>query len=135
MHTFFDTSAIVPLLLSEPHSEAARAIWAESQGYRLAWYWLKVETEAALTRRRAGARIWQEWDRVESELNYIELPDSGVESICRLNRNLGLRAADAAHLFVAARLSRTLDPLQLASFDEKMCAGAKELGLKRAARP
>ena len=132
MHTFFDTSAIVPLLLIEPHSEAARTAWAEVEGYRLAWRWLKVETEAALTRRRAGAKIWQDWERLEFELNWIELPDCQFEAVCRFNRGLGLRAADAGHLFIADRLSRTLDPLVLATFDKEMCVGAKELGLKLA---
>ena len=91
-----------------------------------------METEAALTRRRAGPKIWQEWDRVESHLNWIELPDSETEAICRFNRNLGLRAADAAHLFVADRLSQTVDMMRLASFDKEMCAAAKELDIELA---
>jgi len=132
MDTFFDTSAIVPLLLSEPHSDKAGIAWAEATETRLAWRWLKVETEAALTRRRAGAKIWQEWDRIESELNWVELPDSEIESLCRFNRGLGLRGADAGHLFVADRLSRTFDRLALSSFDKEMRAGAGDLGLKLA---
>jgi predicted nucleic acid-binding protein len=132
MNTFFDTSAIVPLLLVEPHSEQARVAWAEAAECRLAWRWLKVETEAALIRRRAGVKIWQEWDRVESLLNWIELPNDEIEAMCRFNRSLGLRAADAGHLFMADRLSRSFDLFSLASFDKEMCAGAKELGLKLA---
>ena len=132
MNTFFDTSAIVPLLLREPHSDNARVAWTEATGVRLAWRWLKVETEAALTRRRAGAKIWQEWDRIESELNWIELPESEIEALCRFNRNFGLRAADAGHLFVMDRLSRTFESLALASFDKEMRGSAEELGLKLA---
>ncbi|TVP80771.1 MAG: PIN domain-containing protein [Puniceicoccaceae bacterium] len=132
MHTFFDTSAVVPLLLEEPHSNAARIVWAEAGRDGFAWRWLKVETEAALTRRRAGAKVWQAWERLEFELNWIELPDRELEAVCRFNRSLGLRAADAAHLFVAERLSRAFDPLMLATFDQDMSAGAMELGLKLA---
>ena len=132
MHTVFDTSAVVPLLFVEPHSEAAHRAWVEVEGHRLAWRWLKVEAMAALTRRRASAKVWQNWERLESQLNWIELPDREIEALCRFNRNLGLRAADAAHLFVADRLAHSLNPLSLASFDKEMRRGAEELGLSLA---
>ena len=129
MPTYFDTSAIVPLLLVEPHSSVAREAWEASTGDCFAWRWLKVETEAALVRRKADAGVWSAWDRLESSLNWITLPDSEIEAVCRFNRNFGLRAADAGHLFIADRLSRSLHSLYLASLDKEMCEAAQELQL------
>ena len=68
-------------------------------------------------------------DRIESLLSWIELPDSEIEAVCKFNRNFGLRAADAAHLFIADRLSRSMHSLTLASLDKEMCEAAQKLKL------
>ena len=47
MRVYFDTSAILPLVLPEVHSEAVRRAWPDFSERR-AWSWLVVEAEAAL---------------------------------------------------------------------------------------
>jgi hypothetical protein len=45
MHLFWDTSAVIPLIMREPHT--ARAHRAHAAGRRaLAWSWMRVEAEA-----------------------------------------------------------------------------------------
>jgi predicted nucleic acid-binding protein len=128
MIVFYDTSAIVPLILIEPNSDKAQRYWKKAEG-RIAWRWLKVEVEAALTRRKAPSQAWNNWDRIEMSLEWVELPDSLTESLCRFNRTLGLRAADAGHLFIMERLTREFEDMELATFDKEMRAAARELGI------
>jgi uncharacterized protein with PIN domain len=75
---FFDTSAIVPLILREPHSQAARTAW-ETAEECFAWKWLKVETEAALVRRKASAPAWQLWRTIEASMSWVEPDGDWIE--------------------------------------------------------
>jgi len=127
---FFDTSAIVPLLLKEPSSPLALQAWEQAE-QRYAWRWLRVEAEAALHRRQAPPEAWRNWDRIVDALYWLELPDSLVEDCCRFNRIAGLRAADAGHLFVMDRLTRVMDDLRLVTFDHEMQVAATSLGLEQ----
>lgn len=128
MKTYFDTSAIVPLLLQEPHTQAALEVWSQSsQCY--AWLWLEVETEAALQRRAAPASAWKNWERIRSSINFLTFPDSEIPALRFLNRSLGLRAADAGHLFVMEKLSRVEPIIRLACFDIEMLKSASTLQL------
>lgn len=128
MRAFFDTSAILPLLLPELHSEAIRSVWPDIQE-RWAWSWLVTEAEAALVRQKANACAWEDWSRVARSLTIVELsPDEHV-ALRAFNRGLGLRAADAGHLYVFDRLSREIDGLSLFSFDREMNEAADNLAM------
>ena len=106
MYLFLDTSAVIPLLLQEPHT--AGALNAIAQADRLfAWRWMQVEAEAALTRRRASPAAWSEWRQLASTLHWLELSEASLPALCAFNRPLRLRAADAGHLFVAQQLQGT----------------------------
>lgn len=125
---FFDTSAVVPLIIQEPFSDSAREVWSRA-GHWYAWRWLKVENEAALLRRNAPPAAWRNWGRVQTAFNWIELPDGLIDECCRFNQNIRLRAADAGHLFVMDRLTRAIDDLKLVTFDREMNQAAEALGL------
>lgn len=128
MLAFFDTSAVVPLLLMEPHSEAAGQLWETTTG-RYAWQWLRVEAEAALVRRRAPSVAWSHWRTLETTINWIE-PQKGWQTSLRLfNRGIGLRAADAGHLYVMEQCQQSIPSLQLITFDLEMRDAAKARGL------
>lgn len=128
MRVYFDTSAILPLVLVETHSEAVRARWAEiSEAW--AWSWLVVEAEAALVRQKADADAWAEWSRVSRSLSLVELNPRDHGALRAFNRGLGLRAADAGHLYLFDRVSREVDGLQLITFDREMREAAKALAM------
>jgi predicted nucleic acid-binding protein len=128
MQLFFDTSAVVALVLKEAHSNAARETWSECD-QAWAWDWMTVEAEAALTRRKANATAWQSWRVLSGQFNLVSLDPSSLEALCAFNRSLGLRAADAGHLFVHDRLLRTLPEAQLFTFDREQITSAQRLGL------
>lgn len=129
MELFFDTSAVVPLLLEEPYSQRALESWGKATR-AWAWRWLQVETEAALSRRRAGARAWHQWRLVSSALTWLDLEISVWPQLCAFNRPLGLRAADAGHLFIYSGATRVVPELRLVCFDKELNDAAKTLGLE-----
>lgn len=128
MQTFWDTSAIIPLLLKEPHTIEAQAVWTKSTR-AWAWRWLILETEAALSRRKARAEAWSQWAHLSASLTLIDLNSARWDALRAFNRGLGLRAVDAAHLFIFERASTAIPGLQLVTFDQEMSVAADRLGL------
>lgn len=98
MELFFETSAVVPLLLEEPHTEKACEVWSKAKRV-WAWRWLQFETEAALSRRKAPAVAWQKWHQVSSVFGWLDIDDRQYSQLRFFNRTLRLRAADAGHLY------------------------------------
>jgi predicted nucleic acid-binding protein len=128
MELFFDTSAVIPLILEEPDSHKALEAW--NQGTRVwAWRWLQVEAEAALGRRRADARAWHQWRLVSSALTWLDLEARTWPQLCAFNRPLRLRAADAGHLYACHRATSVVPDLKLVCFDKELNDAAKALGL------
>lgn len=128
MRIFFDTSAVVPLLLDEERSIAAHAIWAACEE-AWAWDWLTIETEAALVRQKADRDAWAAWRQVSCALTLCEFTSERIAQLRAFNRSLGLRAADAAHLFLFDQLAIRLPDLQLLTFDKEMAQAAQTLAL------
>jgi predicted nucleic acid-binding protein len=128
MDAFFDTSALVPQLLKEPHTGPAKAAWLETT-QPWAWHWLRVETESALTRRGADAKAWRKWRELSQEFEWIGLGEERFARLCDFNRTARLRAADAGHLFVCETLTSSVADLTLVTFDAEMCTAAKAMGL------
>lgn len=128
MVAFFDTSAIVPLILKEPHSEAAGKFWMQTSR-RLGWQWLRVEVEAALVRRAAPPDAWSRWYLIESAMDWVE-PEAGwLEHLRAFNRGVGLRSADAGHLYLMERCLRGAPGLRLVTFDHELRRAAAKRGL------
>jgi len=125
---FLDASAVVPMLLEERHTAAALEVWRESE-QAWSWDWMPVEADAALTRRRANASVWRGWRELEMRVNRVGL-ESGDYSVFRsMNRQMGLRAADAGYVFLFERLCAHLSDLALVTFDQETARAAKEMGL------
>ena len=123
MHLFWDTSAIIPLVFQEAHSaQAARAHAAARWAF--GWSWMRVEAEAALLRGGAGAQHWQELQKLASSFIWLELPPSEESAVRQFNRPLGLRASDAAHLYVFSKASGVDPAMQLVTFDQEMQSAA-----------
>jgi len=128
VRVFFDTSAWVPLLLTEAATGNMRAAKKEMSEI-WAWEWMRVETEAALTRRKATPQSWIAWKELQSEVSWVDLDSDQMDTLCSFNRALGLRAADAGHLFVFDRLFAELPDLILLTLDGEMAAAARRIGL------
>jgi predicted nucleic acid-binding protein len=133
---FWDSSAIVPLLLAEPSTPTVQAIAARDPGI-LVWWATEVECASALARleREGGidaidatqafgrmAQLASGWYEVE--------PGDGVrEAAVRFLRMHQLRAADALQLaaaFVASE--RRPSTLELVTLDERLAAAARKEG-------
>jgi predicted nucleic acid-binding protein len=125
---FWDSSAVVPLLLEEANSASALNVWREA-GESMAWEWLRVEVEAALIRRMADAATWGQWRSLQRTITFVHLEAEELPALLALNRGCGLRAADAGHLFVLDRLCTELPDLSLLTFDGELSGAARVIGL------
>lgn len=134
MIAYFDTSALIPLIVEEPGSEVASRLWEEAERVvtvRLAY----PEGRAALAgarrlgrltpRRQRAARegfedLWRQLDRVEVTAGLAQRAGDLAEE-------LGLRGYDAVHLAAAETIA---DPeLVVVAGDGPLCDAAMTLGL------
>ena len=128
MHLFWDTSAVIPLVFQEPYT--ARAHRAHKDGQRaLAWSWMRVEAEAALLRRRAGAEHWQELNKLLSAFIWLEMSPAEESVLCLFNRPLRLRASDAGHLYVFSKATAAISGIQLVTFNQEIQLAAATCSL------
>jgi predicted nucleic acid-binding protein len=126
MEAFFDSSALVPLLIEERHTAKALRAW-DAVDNAWAWEWAKVEVEAGLSRRRAAPQSWVQWRSLERQIRWVQAGVGMVDELRLFNRGLGLRAADAGHLLVFERAASAVGPFALVTFDEEMTAAALRL--------
>jgi len=133
---YVDTSALVPVFIREPKSEAVIG-WLESSGERLAiseWSLvefvsaaaIKVRTgqTAATLAKRATARVY------EFARKHCTVAVPGREEFRRAAElagydSLRLKAGDALHLAIAA----SLNAQGILCFDDVMIEAAKALGM------
>lgn len=134
MIAYFDTSAVVALLIDEPASAAAGAAWEEASraaGVML----LYVEARAALARARRIERLTAQQiraavralDVVYEELDVIDIDDALIREAGELAEAHALRGYDAVHLAAAKRLADS-DVVFVAG-DAELLAVASSLGL------
>ncbi|HEY3716575.1 MAG TPA: type II toxin-antitoxin system VapC family toxin [Jatrophihabitantaceae bacterium] len=137
MICYFDTSALVPLLITEPSSEVCRRLWDDADAVvtaRLAY----VEAAAALgqaarlrrvtsSAHRAARRIL---DQLWLELDVVEIDDGLVRRAAELARSHALRGYDAMHCACAEQL---LDSdLVVSAGDRDLLRACTALGLATA---
>ena len=134
---FWDSSAIIPLLVTEPQTRLVRDIYGSRPGM-LVWWATEVECASAIARRerdgslpsaparQALARL----DLLKKEWHEIQ-PTDRVRSLGRrLLRVHPLRAADALQL-AAAVLASEGEPssLEIVTLDERLSEAAQKEGL------
>jgi predicted nucleic acid-binding protein len=125
---YFDTSAVIPLVLEEPRTAEAQSVWAGCTEV-WAWDWLRVEAEAALARRNADSASWAAWRSIVACFHFVGISGAEHATLCAFNRGLALRAADAGHLFVFDRVLEQVADVRLCSFDSEMCDAARRISL------
>jgi uncharacterized protein len=134
---YFDTSAVVPLLVAEPGSAFCRQLWEEADDV-VTTRVLYAEAAAALAQAlrlgqlsRAGHQsalrilegLWAEFD-------VVEVDDDLVHRAARLALTCALRGYDAVHCAAAEQLDD--NDLVVASGDRKVLDACASLGLATA---
>jgi predicted nucleic acid-binding protein len=135
--TYFDTSALVPLLIAEPGSRAARQLWDGATrvvSVRLVY----PEARAALAQARRAGRLTarqlrtavRSLDDLYTQLDLVEVSERLAHQAGELAERRELRAYDAVHLAAALLID---DPeLVLAAGDLELLAAATASGLATA---
>ncbi len=134
MIVYFDTSAVIPLIIDEPNSGSCERLWNEATrvvSVRL----LYAEARAALARAFPLGRLTRSGlisavellDSLTTEIDCIEISDSLVRRAGALAQEQELRGYDAVHL-AAAEVIADADTI-FASGDHQLIAAASSLGL------
>jgi predicted nucleic acid-binding protein len=134
---YFDTSAIVPILIEEPSSMVASRLWDEADrivSSRLIY----AEGRAALAMARRLDRLDErglreavdDFESLHDQLDVIEVTDGLIRDAGGLAEQLSLRGYDAVHL-ASARLVDDPD-MVLAAGDQSLLAAAGALGIATA---
>ena len=135
---FWDSSALVPLVVDEPYSRTVEALFAEDPEIT-AWWAARVECASAVARRvRAlGADNGQSGraydDLTELAGSWIEIPPAERlrDLAVRLVRVHDLRAADALQLAAAIVASENRpETLDLVTLDDRLALAASREGFR-----
>lgn len=132
---FWDTSALVPLLLEESSSGRMRAIFANDSGI-LTSAFSAIEISSAVWRRRHAGDIsvaaHQEADELFADLSrtWTELPVSqdAVDSAVGVMSRHPLRAGDALQLGTALMAAGRARKFPFVTLDERLTAAARAEG-------
>jgi uncharacterized protein len=134
---YFDTSALIPLLVEEPGSAIAEQLWDQADrvvSVRLVY----AEGRAALAQaerlgrltRRQLPRLVDQLDDLYAQLGRVEVDDALVRRAGQLAHDHALRGYDAVHL---AGLERTADnQTVLVAGDDDLLVAATALGVATA---
>jgi len=131
---YADTSAVVPLLVSEPSSALCRRFWDDADVIVTSRV-LYVEAAAALAQaRRMGRLTTQEHrealtilDDLRAQIDVVEIDEPLVQRAATLAADLGLRGYDAVHCAAAEQLND--DNVVAASGDRQLLDAWSALGV------
>jgi predicted nucleic acid-binding protein len=131
---YFDTSAVLPLVVDEPSSGLCNRVWSEATrvvSVRL----LYPEARAALAKAERMGRLSRaqltaavaELDTLVDEVDVIEVTAELAHAAGELAQAHGLRGYDAVHL--AAARSIADDDLVIVTGDDELAVAAQALGI------
>lgn len=134
MIVYFDTSAIVPIIIEEPSSLAASRLWDEADrvvSSRLVY----AEGRAALAMARRLDRVddyelrtaVQAFESLYQQLDIVEVTENLVRDAGSLAEQFALRGYDAVHL-ASAQLVHDSD-MVIAAGDQNLIKAAQALGI------
>ena len=134
MIAYFDTSALIPLLVQEPGSERASVLWNEANRIA-ALRVVYAEGRAALAAARRTRRITpsalrsavEGLDRLYEQMDIVEVSDAIVRRGGDLAETHSLRGYDAVHLAAAETLRG--EDIVLVAGDGTLSRAATALGL------
>jgi uncharacterized protein len=131
---YFDTSALLPLVLDEAASPSARLLWNEAPhvvSVRIVYAELRAGLAQAVRRNRIttgdSSSALAAVDRLYGQLDLLEVDDQLIRQAGDLADGLGLRGYDAVHLAGATAIA---DPRTvLVAGDGALLRSARSLGL------
>lgn len=134
MIAYYDTSAILPLIIEEPASQLAGQLWDDSDrvaSVRLVY----PEARAALAQANRLARLTDRQlrsavsslDRLLTQLDLIEITENLTRRAGQLAEQMALRGYDAVHL-AGAETVNDADTIMVAG-DHHLCQAAQQLHL------
>lgn len=134
MIAYFDTSALIPIIIDEPSTAVCQRLWNEASRV-LSVRLLFAEACAALARAHRMGRLDEDQldeavealDEIVAELDCVEVTNDLVRSAGALARTHGLRGYDAVHL--AAGTNVADDDVVFVTGDSNLAAAAKALGI------
>ena len=134
MIAYFDTSAIIPLLIDEPLSDLAQRVWRRASWVATARV-SYVEARAGLARACRMGRISPDdlreavegLETVHSQIHHVEITADLVARTGNLAEEVALRAYDAVQL--AAAVSLDIHDLVVITGDRQLAAAAQTVGL------
>ncbi|PWJ46850.1 hypothetical protein SAMN06264364_1455 [Quadrisphaera granulorum] len=130
---YFDSSALVKLLVEESGSELAADLW-DGCDLAVASRLAHVEVRAALAAAQRDRRLTDEgrrqaeelWSAYWASVSPIELTASTADAAARLAGEHALRGADAVHLASLAAVGE--EHCVMAVWDARLHAAARALG-------
>lgn len=132
---YFDSSALVKLLIWEDGSELAEELWDDCDAAvssRLAYPEVCAALAAAERNNSIARRDISDaataWEMYWGAMRLIELNAEVAKNAGALARNLMLRGADSVHL--ASALAVELDDLVVAVWDRQLHAASLSAGLR-----
>lgn len=137
MIVYFDTSAFVPLLVSEPGTPAATELWTSADEV-VTTRLLYVEAAAALARARRMGRVTAEHHRAAlgslddlwRDFRVLDVDETVTRRAAELADRHALRGCDAVHCASAERIDAP--DLVVASGDKDLLAACTDLALATA---
>ena len=137
MIVYFDTSALLPILIEEPASQSAARLWEIADrvvSSRLSY----PEGRAALAMASRMGRIDEselrsavdDLEALFEQLDLVDVTERISRSAGGLAEQFGLRGYDAVHLASVQQIADS--ELVLAASDRKLVAAARALGLATA---
>ncbi len=137
MIVYFDTSALLPIIIEEPSSQPAARLWDVADrvvSSRLVY----PEGRAALAMASRMGRIDEselrsavdDLEALFEQLDLVEVTERVSRSAGGLAEEFGLRGYDAVHLASAQQVADS--ELVLAASDHNLVAAARALGLATA---
>ncbi len=134
MIAYFDTSAIIPLIVKEPSSERCNRVWNESSrvvSVRL----LYPEARSALAKAERMGRLSAqqreaaivELETIISEVDHIEVTEALAHRAGELAQAHGLRGYDAVHLAAASAVADS--DVVLVTGDSDLANAANSIGI------
>jgi uncharacterized protein len=132
---FWDTSALVPLILDEPASARMRAVFAEDPNI-LTSAFTPIEIASAVWRRRHAGELsvaaHQEADALFADLStsWVELPVSqdAIDAAMGAMSRHSLRAGDALQLGTAIVAAGSASKGHFVTLDDQLIAAARAEG-------
>lgn len=134
MIVYFDTSAIVPIIIEEPSSLAASRLWDEADrvvSSRLVY----AEGRAALALARRLDRVdeyelrtaVQDFETLYQQLDIVEVTENLVRDAGSLAERFALRGNDAVHLASAQQVHDS--DMVIVAGDQNLLKAAQTLGI------